>query len=340
MATNERLKEARVNNKDEFYTLTEDIELELRNYKEYFRGKRIYCPCDDARWSNFWWYFVTRYNELELKSLDASCFHEGQHGEHWHYEGKAPTEVIRQCVWDKDRSKLFAYCDYEVFEDEGGFQDRADIFAKTDVVVTNPPFSIFRNFVQTLQAHKLDFVIWGNTNAVIYREMFNGLRNNTIFPGYLFNKQCVFRISDKYTEWNKEETEARDDGNHYAKVVVATFTSFNVHKLHRPVEYYERYTAEKYPNFDNFEGINIDAAKKIPCDYTGIMGVPITWLSQFCPDQFELLGITNYKDLIGLPFTNNCYAEVNGVRKYVRILIRWKPEAMPRINEKGVIIYD
>ena len=325
---NSNLNKAKGAKKDEFYTSLHDIEQELKHYKDFFRGKRIYCPCDDARWSNFWWYFVTNFNHLGLKSLDASCFHADQHGEHWHYEGEAPNDILRNCAWHKNRSLMFDFCDYEVFEDDGGFQYRDDLFADADVIVTNPPFSLFRDFTDKIMAAKKDFVIWGNINAIKYKNIFPFTKTGVIKPGYLFNTVCTFRIPDDYDEWDEKATAEMDDGNHYAKVpMIATFTNLDIKKYHTRTEYYERYSPEKYPRYDNYDAIEVQKSKLVPCDYTGVMGVPITFFSQYCVEQFEIIDkVSN--------------AKLNGVNKYDRILIRWKPEAMPRINEKGVIIYD
>ena len=294
---NQNLTKARAAKNDEFYTRLWDIEQELKYYKEFFRGKRVYCPCDDANWSNFWKYFAMNFEHLGLKSLDATCFHEGQHGEHWHYEG--------------------GYCDYEIFEDEGGFQNRNDILAKTDIVVTNPPFSLFREFVNWIDDR--DYVIIGPETAQTYKESLPRIVSGRMGLGYTHVK-----------EFDKPDGGVKNFGN------ICWYTSLDIPKRHIKLEFYSRYNEQEYPHYDNYDAINVSKVNKIPCDYTGIMGVPITFLGKFCPEQFEILGTTRYHD--GNDSANDINY-INGKLSFQRYLIRWKPEAMPRINEKGVIIY-
>ena len=343
--TNQNMNKARTNDNDEFYTLLSEIELEFRHYKDFFRGKRIYCPCDDARWSNFWWHFFVRFNELGLKSLDASCFHAGQHGEHWHYEGGCPTEAIREAVWHKDRSEVLKYCDYEVFEDEGGFQDRMDILKKTDLIATNPPFSLLKEFVPFIVNAGKEFVIIANNNCITLKSIWPLVRDGKMFGGYRVNETMEFLMPDSYELLGKAYLD--DDGKKHGFVTaISWFTNLDISKRHKPTEYYCRYNPEKHQRYENYDAINVDSLKEIPCDWPGVMGVPISIDKEFCPEQFEILGMTSTSETdprveaIRIPGQKRNRGIIDGVEKYARILIRWKPEAMPRINEKGVIIYD
>ena len=333
MGTKADLNQARVNKKDEFYTLTETIEKELRNYKEQFKGQRIYCPCDDARWSNFWWYFFCNFNHLGLKSLDATCFHAGQHGEHWHYEGGCPTEDIRKAVWEKDRSKVFKYCDYEVLEDEGGFQNRTDILVKTDVVVTNPPFSLLKDFVPFIIEHDNKILFLSNTNCLTYKSIFPYIKEGKLWAGYDFHKTVEFIMADDYELKGKAYID--DDGKKHGFVQsISWFTNLKTKKLSKIYEYYQRYDPNIHKHYDNSEVINVDYVKQIPCDWTGVMGVPITWLDKYCPEQFEIVRDCRWEN------SDKYECVIDGVTTYWRIFIRWKPEAMPEIRktEDGEIV--
>ena len=295
--------------RDEFYTRMEDIEYELKNYKEHFRGQRIYCPCDDARWSNFWWYFFCNFDHLGLKSLDATCFHKDQSGEHWHYEGGCPNDITREAVYQKNRALVFPYCGYEVLNNDGGFQYQTELIKNIDIVVTNPPFSLFRDFVTFVLSNDKKIVTIGNMNLATKK---------TIFP--LFKENKLWFGINPVKEFLKPDGETQKFGN------INWYTNLDLKKNHRITEYYSTQEYLKLPMYDNYDAINVDKMKFVPCDWTGWMGVPITFLLDYCPKQFEI------KEVLST-------GKVNGKNIYDRVVIRWKPEAMPTINEKGVVIY-
>ena len=300
---------------DENYTYLSDIEQECKQYKEQFKGQRIYCNCDDARWSQFWKYFLMNFHVLGLKSLDATCFHEGQHGEHWHYEGGCPTEVIQEALITKNMDLVFKYCNYEVLDNDGSYEYQTNILNETDIIVTNPPFSLYKQLLPFLVKHKKKYLMIGPLNIRTYKEIAPLFMEGKVSVGY--NAVKEFYHPDGTTQ---------KFGN------ICWYTNLDTRKWHERTEYYSRYTPDKYPRYDNYDAIEIGKLKNIPCDWTGVMGVPITFFDHNCADQFEIIG--------------DCRAEkgysniLNGKTLYYRYYIKWKPEAMPRINEKGIIIYD
>ena len=327
------MNDAKKKKDDEYYTRLEDIEYELKNYKPFFKNKRIYCNCDDARWSNFWWYFVTNFTHLGLKSIDATCYHDGQHGEHWRYEGNCDPEVLREAARTRNHPLIFPYCKYEVLDNDGSFQYQDKILNETDVVVTNPPFSLFRDFIDCLFKYEKDFLIIGNNNAIVYNNVFPKIKENKIWFGL--------------TKANKFMTPSGKE----AQVSSYWYTNIDNIKRHKRIEYYTRYNEKNNPAYeDHPEAIDVSKINDIPCDWTGIIGVPITFLDAYCPDQFEIL--EHYEPAIDLEKAKlrHGFKEYVSRQKYVngklcqktyhRMFIRWKPEAMPEIRktEHGEIV--
>lgn len=163
-----------------------------------------------------------------------------------------------------------------------------------DIVVTNPPFSCYRPYVATLMEHKKKFIIWSNNNSITYKEIFPLLKNNEMWLGYTANKTLVFRIPDTYEKWDEKETQKMNDGNHYAKVpAISVFTNLDIEKRHEKLILWKNYTPEEYPTYDNYDAINVNKVAEIPCDYDGVIGVPITFLGQYNPKQFKIIGMAH-----------------------------------------------
>ena len=160
-------------------------------------------------------------------------------------------------------------------------------------MVTNPPFSLFREYVACLMEHEKKFVIWGNNNAITYKEFFPLLKDNKVWLGYIANQTCVFRLSDEYAKWDEKITNQMNDGHKYGKCpAISVFTNLDIQKRHEKLILWKNYTSEEYPTYDNYDAINVDKVDQIPCNYYGVMGVPITYLDKYNPEQFEILGIT------------------------------------------------
>lgn len=276
---NTNLHKAKTAKNDEFYTQLTDVAKELMHYKKHFKDKIVFCNCDDPTWSAFWKYFHLNFAELGLKKLIST-----------HYDREEATYKMEYTGGDDN--------DIEVgvktpLEGNGDFrnQECLDLLDESDIVVTNPPFSCYRSFVAVLMEHKKKFIIWSNNNSITYKEIFPLIKENKMWLGYLANKTCVFRLSDDYEKWDEKLTAEMNDGHKYGKVpAISVFTNLDIPKRHENLILWKNYTPEEYPKYDNYPGINVDKVSDIPCDYNGTMGVPITFLDKYNPEQFEIIG--------------------------------------------------
>lgn len=314
MAGNKSLSAAAKAKQDEFYTQLTDIEKELHHYKKHFAGKVILCNCDDPFESNFFKYFVLNFNRLGLKKLIATCYSgspiANQQLSIFDVLGVSkdtidrPYKAVVTKVYDKtgdggvdmlDVAELFKSGENGLTElnGDGDFrsQECLELMEEADIVVTNPPFSLFRDYVATLMEYKKHFIIIGNQNAITYKEIFPLLMKNKIWLGYC-NGDMAFRVPSSYEEretrfWIDETGQKwRSMGN------IAWYTNLDIKKRHESLILVQRYTQEKFQTYDNYSAINIDKVVDIPCDYAGVMGVPITFMDKYSPDQFEIVGIT------------------------------------------------
>lgn len=292
---------AQANKKDEFYTQLVDIEAELRYYKPYFKGKTVYCNCDDPKMSNFVKFFILHFADYELKEVICSCIETDKaSARYMRYKGDGKT-IVRKLKGTGDfRSK-----------------ESIKLLQQSDVVVTNPPFSLFREFVAQLFDYKKDFLIIGNVNAISYKETFIHILNNEMWLGQsIHSGDREFQVPEDYP---LEAAGYRIDnhGRKYIRVKgVRWFTNIDYEGRHTWLQLTETYTPERYPHFDNIDAINVGKTKEIPADYEGIMGVPITYLDFFNPEQFQLIGNEYTLNVAG----GRGY--INGQRKYSRIFIR------------------
>jgi hypothetical protein len=312
---NSNLHKAKAAKNDEFYTRLTDIEKELAHYKEFFRGKVVYCNCDDARESNFFKYFSINFDHLGLKKLITTGYSENGHGMLYVYEG------------DKNGNKRVD--DEEVVTTElkgnGDFQSEecVEFLKQADVVVTNPPFSLFRDYVKQLMEYNKKFLILGNNNAITYKEIFPYIKNNELWLGFSANKTMKFQLSDSYEKFDEMDK----NGKKYGKVPAITwFTNIPHNKRNKPLDLYRKYNPTDYPKYDNYDAIEVSKVAEIPEDYNGVMGVPITFLDKYCPTQFEIVGATESE---GSGFSNGVFnggdtkqALVKSQRVYKRLFIK------------------
>lgn len=276
MAKNNNLHNAKNAKNDEFYTQYEDIQEELNHagYLKEFQGKTIYCNCDDPEWSNFWKYFKLRFHDLNLKSLIST-----------HYESDGNSSYMLKFD-GKNTIK-------EELSGNGDFRSEEciNLLKEADVVVTNPPFSLFREYVAQLMEYNKKFVIWSNNNSITYKEIFPLLKDNKMWLGYTANKTKIFEVPLHY-KYDKELTAKKNDGKHYGKVpAISVFTNIDIDKRHEELYLTARYNPNDYPKYDNYDAINVDKVTEIPKDYYGVMGVPITFLDKHNPNQFEIVGL-------------------------------------------------
>lgn len=322
---NSALTAAKAAKKDEFYTQLTDIEKELAHYKEHFRGKTVLCNCDDPRVSNFFKYFTLNFEYLGLKRVIATCYksqsvdlfstHDCEQAVYQIYDG------------DRDGNNMPDESEIAVkpLKGDGDFRSEEciELLKQADIVVTNPPFSLFREYVAQLIKYDKKFIIVGHQNAITYKEIFPLIKNNKLWLGYGFKGGATHfysKYKDVATAGNHREGMIRVSG-------VMWFTNLDTQKRHEDLILYKRYTPEEYPKYDNYDAINVDKVADIPCDYDGVMGVPITFLDKYNPEQFEIVGATESEGKgfsMGLWDSTSKISQpmVNGQKVYKRIFIK------------------
>lgn len=304
------LDKAKVAKKDEFYTQLVDIENELKHYRQHFRGKTILCNCDDPYESNFFKYFANNFNAFGLKKLIATCYNgspvvgkelplfaidkEGEDKKvaykveitevkDMNGDGRVDLADVRYLI-QNDKNVL------SILKENGDFRSREciELLKEADIVVTNPPFSLFREYVAQLMKYEKKFIIIGNLNAITYKEIFRFIKNDLLWLGSSLSF-AKFKVPADYEErstrfWIDETGQKwRSFGN------ICWFTNLDNKKRHEDLILYQTYSPSKYPKYDNYDAINVNATNDIPIDYDGAMGVPITFLDKYNPDQFEII---------------------------------------------------
>ncbi|MBE0663734.1 MAG: adenine-specific methyltransferase EcoRI family protein [Bacteroidales bacterium] len=287
---NRNLQEAKINKKDEFYTQLTDIERELKHYKDHFKDKIVYCNCDDPRVSSFFHYFSYNFEKLGLKKLIATCY-KSQNMDLFS-QNDSEQAIYLEYNGDKNGNMVPdpAEIGIKILKGDGDFRSKEciELLKHADIVVTNPPFSLFREYVAQLIEYDKKFVIVGHQNAIKYKEIFPLIRDNKIWLGYGFKGGAGHFINVHYKDYatatDRKEGMIRVSGVHW-------FTNLEISKRHEDLVLYRKYTPEEYPKFENFDAINVDVTKDIPADYDGMMGVPITFMDKHNPDQFEIIGV-------------------------------------------------
>lgn len=285
---NSNLHSAKREKNDEFYTQIVDIERELKYYKEHFVGKTVFCNCDDPKESNFWKFFSLNFDNYKLKRLIST-----------HFDYEKPSYMM-----DMYRDDNGVYTATKDLEQNGDFRSSEciELLKQADIVVTNPPFSLFREYVAQLMEYEKKFLIIGNKNAITYKEIFPLLKENRMWIGY--NTISEFDTPNGVTK----------------KISGLTrwFTNLDIDKRHEDLIMYKQYSSLEYPKYDNYDAIEVSKVTEIPKDYGGVMGVPITFLDKYNPEQFEIIKFRKGNDDKDL-----C---VNGKCPYFRILIKRKEQ--------------
>lgn len=321
-ATNKLLQKAKKSKSDEFYTQLCDIERELQYYPDSFVGKVVYCNCDDPHVSNFYRFFKENFDKLRLRKLIASCY----------------KEVNNNLFEEQSLERAF-YCEYEgednpenivQLKGDGDFRSEecAALLQQSDVVVTNPPFSLFREFVSQIVKNNKKFLVIGNVNAITYKEIFDLIQKDKAWLGVNLGRGISgFIVPDHYDQYGTEVSI-----NEYGQKIIATngclwITNLELSKRHEDITLTKVYAGneDKYPTYDNCDGINVNKTQDIPKDYYGLMGVPITFLHKYNPDQFEIVRFRKGDDDKDL--------KINGKCPYFRILIKNK-----RLQKESVAI--
>lgn len=284
------LGNAKVNKKDEFYTQLQDIANEMRHYTSYFKGKTILCNCDDPRVSNFFQYFALKFESLGLKKLITTCYKNQQPD--LFSEHKSERAIYLVYEGDKNGNKVPDPEEIGIhyFRGDGDFRSKEciELLKEADIVVTNPPFSLFREYIAQLIQYDKKFIIIGHQNAMKYKEIFPLFQDNKMWLGYGFKggaTHFISRYEDNAVGGEHKEGMIRVSG-------VVWFTNLPVTKREEKLIMTEKYTPEKYPKYGNYDAIDVERTNDIPCDYYELMGVPITFFNQYNPTQFEIIGNT------------------------------------------------
>jgi hypothetical protein len=313
---NNNLNKAKSEKNDEFYTQLTDIEKELGHYKKHFKNKTVFCNCDDPEESNFWNYFALNFEFLGLKKLVST-----------HYEKEKPSyklEIIKDINADGKINKLDTI--KTKLKQNGDFRspECVEILKEADIVITNPPFSLFREYVAQLMEYEKKFVIIGSLNAITYKEIFKLIKANKIWLGFKSTSQSMF-FKTKNEEYANRVSSTRPEGSWWRNINGQVhiginnscwFTNLDIKKRHEDAILYRTYNSNDYPKYDNYNAINVNTIKDIPMDYKGAIGVPITFLDKYNPEQFEIVRFRKGDDEKDL--------NINGKHPYFRILIKNK----------------
>lgn len=346
MASNTNLHVANIVKKDEFYTQLSDIERELKYYRHHFAGKVVFCNCDDPYESNFFKYFALNFNALGLKKLIATCYNGSpvsgnelllDFGDTVDDPKKIAYKVEINEVRDFNGDGAINLADVQyliqndknvisILKENGDFRSKecVELLKEADIVVTNPPFSLFREYIALLMQYEKKFVIIGNKNAITYKEVFKYIAANKLWIGMTpMSKEIYFDVPQSYIdealEKHKDRSVVRVNNKYVARSQSIWYTNLDIPKRHEEIPLFKLYSPEEYPKYDNYDAINVDVTNNIPKDYYEIMGVPISFMDKYNPQQFEILGLDDHR-----VEWRGKGPELNGKVLYRRIIIRRK----------------
>ena len=347
------LQNAKKNKADEFYTQLDDIEKEMKHYKAYFKGKTIFCNCDDPYESNFFKHFANYFNIYGLKKLIATCYDgspiAGQELLLFDYEPlenkttKNPHKIIMEELTDENKDGATGIADVELIlknkknvltrlKGNGDFRTKEciELLKDADIVITNPPFSLLREYIAQLIEYDKKYIIIGNINSCICKEIFRLIKDGKLWIGQsIHSGDREFRVPDYYP-LEAATTRVDEEGNKYIRVKgVRWFTNIDVPSRHEKLYSYKKYTPEEFPHYDNYDAIEVSKVINIPEDWDGIMGVPITFLDKYNPEQFKILGMAasaGYSpDIVGIEKKQghkDARPHLNGKVLYGRLFIK------------------
>lgn len=322
---NTDLHKAKKSKKDEFYTQLSDIERELKHYKKHFKGKVVYCNCDDPRVSNFFHYFSYNFEKLGLKKLITTCYK----NQDMDLFSQNKSEKAIYLEYEGDKNGNYEPDPEEIgikhLKGDGDFRsgESIELLKKADIVVTNPPFSLFSEYVAQLTKYEKKFLIIGHQNSITYKTIFPLIKENKLWLGYGFKRNMAHFVNKHYEDY-------ASDADHKEGMIrvsgVQWFTNLDMSKRHEEMILYKTYNPEDYPKYDNYDAIEVGKTKDIPIDYEGCMGVPITFLNKYNPDQFEILGCSySYGVPEGYHIGGSDYGvSIDGENVYKRLFIKHK----------------
>jgi hypothetical protein len=341
MAGNETLSARNRAALDEWYTQLTDIEEELRHYRDQFKGKVVLCNCDDPYESNFFKYFAMNFNHLGLKRLITTCYAgspiSGKQlplletaGLRDAHPPREPYKVVISEVPDMNEDGAIDLADVEYLlrsdanamtplKGDGDFRSAEclALLEEADIVVTNPPWSLIRDFIPLVAKYKKQFLVIGDQNFITYREIFEQIMADNLWFGYHNGGTKWFRVPDDYEIKTESRKKVVDGVKYFSMGRAYWFTNLDTTKRHEPMTLFKRYTPEEYPRYTNYPAIEVSKVAEIPMDYDGEMGVPITFLDKYNPDQFKIIGNSKW---LGLPiseFAPKGTYETGGMRFYV-----------------------
>ncbi len=316
------LSKAKANKKDEFYTQLSDIEVELKHYSKHFKNKIVYCNCDDPKVSNFFRYFFKNFKRLGLKRLIIACY-KNEDIDLFDFEKESGKPYFIEYSGELSGKSIpnIEEIGIQYFEGNGDFrsQESINLLLKSDIVVTNPPFSLFREYIGQLIKFKKKFLVIGNINAITYKEIFKLIKNNKVWMGINMGRGISGFIVPEHYELYGTETKIDDDGNRIVSPNNCLWlTNMDMSKRHEDIILTKSYYEDQsyFPSYDNYKGINVNKTKDIPYDFEGHIGVPITFLHKFNPKQFEIIKFRKGDNGKDLSIDKKC--------PYFRILIRNK----------------
>jgi len=337
---NKNLHSARTAKTDEFYTQLVDIEKELKHYKDQFRAKIVYCNCDDPYESNFFKFFASNFNALGLKKLITTSYsgspivgRQLPLFEVAGSKGKQPFKIEIEEVPDSDKNGAINLDDVKYLlkhdkntatplKGSGDFRsdECIELLKQADIVVTNPPFSLFREYVAQLMDNKKKFLILGDQNAITYKETFGYIKDDKLWLGYDNGGTKWFQVPMDYDIITESRKKIINGVKYFSMGRILWFTNLDTTKRNENLVLYKKYTPKEFPKYDNYDVINVDKVSDIPMNYKGVMGVPITFVDKYNPKQFEILGVANSARWIGY----KCLTLIQGRKIYNRILIKLK----------------
>lgn len=322
---NQTLQKAKKAQNDEFYTQLSDIENELRHYKDHFKDKVVFCNCDDPYESNFFKYFAMNFNYLGLKKLIATCYSGSPIANEQlslldvvsirniNNDNKQAYKIEITKVQDENADGAIDLSDVEyllknganaliLLSGDGDFRspECVELLKEADIVVTNPPFSLFREYIAQLMEYNKRFLIIGGQNAITYKEVFKFIITNDIWLGVDNGGTKWFRVPEHYDIKTESRIKIENGVKYFSMGSIMWFTNLDHSKRHEKITLYRQYTPMEYPHYENYDAVEVSKVADIPYDYSGIMGVPITFLDKYNPDQFQILGMCENLDLYGL----------------------------------------
>ena len=336
MSLKANLASAKVNKNDEFYTQLKDIENELKHYKDYFKGKVVYCNADDPRVSNFFHYFSYNFEYLGLKKLITTCYKNQEMNLFSMHDQESAIALVYEGEKDGGLVPTVENIGTIDLKGDGDFRspEAIEFLKEADIVVTNPPFSLFREYVGQLMEYEKDFIILGNQNAMSYRDIFPLIMENKVWLGYNTGTK-EFVIPEDAP--NRSGQRVDENGIRYQKFGnIAWYTNLDIDKRHEKLPLFKAYNPEDYPKYDNYNAINVGSINDIPVDYDGIMGVPISYIDKYNPEQFEILGInTSFSDDVN-------YLEAKPTKKYIgakQVSRKGKISNGNKINDSSALLH-